>query len=441
MDNFDVLNLTEVIPPSKCERKCEGCPICSAPALRQEPAAVSSGQLYIGGLFPLRYSQKRLSHENVIASEAFIWAVDTFNQRHTSHLNGINLGAFSLDSPGNDPGSESVINALENCEVTPMTNSKSPKINRHDVIAYMKLIPEEDFTLQHMSHSDKTVLSLTKVGIRQNGLLAGNILSSRLANLLRSLQWTYPTIVWSEKVTDQAFKHTFENGLRENGICLADRHILTQTDTQLSDLSQVLLGNSDRSSAVILMTDLSSTIDFLKSFVDDAINGSALHFVLFPWNADALLQVPTKIGLGSVIFELQTTKNANFQNFLKKMPASGSQRYTWLKELKKDVCPRDCGSRADVNECWADWIEESANLSSYVIDVTDDLLTMIGNTFHDRCQNQLDNCDIAHIFRSTLREGDISLPLDIVNVQMGAEGDMVFTKVRFCKLTLWKNNY
>ncbi|XP_021344993.1 uncharacterized protein LOC110444959 [Mizuhopecten yessoensis] len=433
--------------------ECIPCDACAYSVRDTETVAFLTGDLYVGGFFPLHTSSVNgdgcgaMSWEATQLTEAFLYAVDTLKSRHLSAglLPYVTLGAFVIDSCGNSGNIDNIIEQKMGC---PAVYQEENHVDLNDVLSFVEF-NNDPFQSRSELISEKPVVRLSNQGVGLNDFMFSDVLPEILS-LLTDMNWTYISVVISKQVNkDEAVQRELQM-FREKGVCVSQMVVFDSTKPDMLNVTAEVFGLSRKSDAVLLLT---LPVDSAR-IIEVAKNAYSLNVLLAPWS------IPEESGVdlpGMVIVKPKFETNLNFHSHMRNIDSMKHSRNPWLGMFHESYHRCHYHSGSDIlypERCTTNATTEGLNKSTLVthlVHTVDLLVKAIDKLYKEICPLQSGLCpewknqpNIQSRINSIIRsvevtdgtdvfrfhdDGVLKLPHDVMNVRLGDSSNTQRVKI------------
>lgn len=259
----------------------------------------TSDYFYLGGLFSVHeqgltsYQCGQLRKNGVQQLEAFLWAVRTFNQRHTDVLTKVNIGSFAFDScQSTDILMQHLLN-LETCTVA----YGNPVVSPDRVLAFIGLetAAEAEKVVPVLESMERTIVSplLSGADVHPNMTYLLKVFPSKteevnvLASLVKKREYKFVNVIYGNQDNDEENFALLKEKLEQVGSCVVfSKQIPLRSNQDYFSQMDALMGDlhaAKSARAVIILANTGDTYEILLAAKRNGMRGRFTWIATSSW--------------------------------------------------------------------------------------------------------------------------------------------------------------
>lgn len=455
--NFSTINN---IQSSLCDESCYKCGECYRPEEEIKPSAiVKNGDIIFTAGFPVYKDSKygshcmELSREGILMAQSFIYAIDTVKDKYPSKnmLPKVSIGALVYDTCGGKTLDSAHIGSNSNCPLTFFSGKNN------NTISGSLLSDIRYSTSIHLPRSGPMTSELASFTISNFGLSLSqetyDVYLKDLSSLLKSLNWTYVSIAYSDYFSKMNSVNKHISDMRSDGICISDEIFFQNTINTIDTVASKVVNSSLKSGAIILLTTHDDTIKLMEHLRAKNFSFENVNFIFFAWNA--LSNLPK----GSVVIRPRSLSDPSLKQELKTLsviengyyrgPVTESVNHWWIKYHERrhkchmsikdnTIHPNSCSNQPTFSEDDIDM-----TVPGLIVEYVDIMVAMVDELYKTKCPSLSGPCeefmssdDLADYIKASVpgftftdgsnkisftADGSMKMPLEVSNIQLSSE--------------------
>ncbi|CAG2254693.1 unnamed protein product [Mytilus edulis] len=455
--NFSTINN---IQSSLCDESCYKCGECYRPEEEIKPSViVKNGDIIFTAGFPVYKDSKygshcmELSREGILMAQSFIYAIDTVKDKYPSKnmLPKVSIGALVYDTCGGKTLDSAHIVSNSNCPLT-FFSGKNNKTISGSLLSDIRYS-----TSIHLPRSGPMTSELASFTISNFGLSLSqetyDVYLKDLSSLLKSLNWTYVSIAYSDYFSKMNSVNKHISDMRSDGICISDEIFFQNTINTIDTVASKVVNSSLKSGAIILLTTHDDTIKLMEHLRAKNFSFENVNFIFFAWNA--LSDLPK----GSVVIRPRSLSDPSLKQELKTLsviengyyrgPVTESVNHWWIKYHERrhkchmsikdnTIHPNSCSNQPTFSEDDIDM-----TVPGLIVEYVDIMVAMVDELYKTKCPSLSGPCeefmssdDLADYIKASVpgftftdgsnkisftADGSLKMPLEVSNIQLSSE--------------------
>ncbi|CAI9719744.1 metabotropic glutamate receptor-like [Octopus vulgaris] len=296
--------ISEKLHGSNCPSYCPACIQCSHNRTELSVSKFEEGDFYVALVLPVQKSLicDETNHENELLVDYFLKSLRQIKEK-PSTATGNKLGGIVIDSCHSQSDSENM------CYSFIDKNGIKRVITSGNLLSTIHVpnLSKEPYQEHPKRNSLLPSIHITKIGCFFDNLNVQKYVSVIL-DVMESLRWSYLTILLSENPFMKAIHKDLSKQAKMKNMCI--RNVILIEDLRRAQLlNQNNLFSEQDSSALVLLTDLSDTSEFLHSISKHYGSSHVFNFVFFPWNSKAISNLGSNLFQSSVFIEVNNPKS------------------------------------------------------------------------------------------------------------------------------------
>lgn len=279
------------VPSSLCSDSCYNCGECLKREIDKLPTVIAyDGDIVLTAGFPIYtdsiFGQKcsELSVEGIIMANSLKYAIDTVQDKYPtkSLLKSVSIGALIYDTCGGKTMESSQILPNSNCPAT-FYNGKSNLTLPGKWVSNIEFANSLQTIATGSSDSDLAHFKVSLSGLSYP-LVQYDVYLETVAPVLKALNWTYISIVYSEELRNSAKITSRISYLNKNGICIFNEIIIKKNNVDIRAISSQVSNTTITSGAVLFFTTKEDTTKVINELYTTQFAFDNVNMVFFPWN-------------------------------------------------------------------------------------------------------------------------------------------------------------
>ncbi|GAB1600313.1 metabotropic glutamate receptor-like [Argonauta hians] len=296
--------ISEKLHGSRCPGYCPTCIQCSDNRTQLSINKFEEGDFYIALKLPIQKSLicDETSHENELLADYFLKTLREMKENPTTSTSR-RLGGIVIDSCNSHGDIDNT------CYSFIDKNGIKRDITSRNLLSTVN-VPDLEKDVKEQRRNGNSLapsIHITKIGCFYENVNVKKYVSVIL-DVLESLRWSYLTVLLSENPLMKAIHLELAKQAKLKNICI--RNVMLTDELKKS---QLLNGNTlftgQDSPAVILLTDISDTSEFLQSISKHYDSSHVFNLVFFSWNSKAFSNLGSNIFQSSIFIEVNNPKS------------------------------------------------------------------------------------------------------------------------------------
>ncbi|CAC5409795.1 unnamed protein product [Mytilus coruscus] len=455
--NFSTLNN---IPSSLCNESCYKCGECYKQAEESKPSViVKNADIIFTVGFPVYKDStygspcSELSREGILMTQSFLYAIDTVKDKYPSKnlLPKVSIGALIYDTCGGKTLDSAQIVSNSNCPLTFFSGQNNTTVSG-SLMSDIRYSTSRNLPRPGPLTNDLASFKISTAGLSLSPEKYDVYLKD-LSSLLKSLNWTYVSLVYSDDFSKMDSVNNHVSDMRSGGICISDEIFFQNKITTIDTIASKVINSTLKSGAIVLLTTLEDTMKLMgylriKNFSFDNVN-----FIFFAWNVIADLPKgsvvirPLMLSDPSLKQELKT--RSVIDNGYYRGPVTDSVNHWWVKyhenrhkchvSIKDNTLnPNSCTNQPTFSDDDIDM-----TVPGLIVEYVDIMVAIVDELYKTKCPSQSGPCeafmsfdDLADYIKTAVpgvtftdgsnkisftADGSLRMPLEVFNIQLSSE--------------------
>lgn len=446
---------------SECSAECLRCRICYPNEAKSIPTVIAKdGDIILTAGFPIYEDSKfgdrcsQLSVEGIVMAQSFMYAIETVQDKYPAEnlLNGVSIGALIYDTCGGKSIDSSKISINSNCPST-FFNGKSNVTMKGKFVSNIEFVNSIQTEEPVAMRNDLSKFKISSSAISLSSVKY-DIYLNALDAILKSLNWTYVNVVYSEEFYKMATITNWIINFRKGGICIADEIVMYKNTDEIQTTIATISNSATKTGAIILFTSKEDTAKLVEQLNASRVSFENINLVLFEFNyvpnipKGSLIIRPEKMTQQSLEYEIK--KLSVLDNGYYRGPVTKNMNNWWVEyHERRHQChvqindailyPKPCSNQPTMS---IDNVDMS--VPSWIVYYADAIAAILDDAYISKCPQKSGACyafmsydklgryidssipgytfddDENNIINFTM-DGTLRIPMQVIHVRLGQQ--------------------